>query len=102
MYSFKSKVRYSEIDDKGYITLGSILDYFQKEKTLSEHLVLKGGTAINLTIFPLLRLSVDIDMDYIPNDSKDDMMITRQNITNIVGGVKTGAKFIVKNQNVAG
>ena len=29
MYSFKSKVRYSEIDDKGYITLGSILDYFQ-------------------------------------------------------------------------
>ncbi len=29
MYSFKSKVRYSEVDDKGYITLGSILDYFQ-------------------------------------------------------------------------
>ncbi|MCR5785031.1 MAG: acyl-[acyl-carrier-protein] thioesterase [Eubacterium sp.] len=29
MYSFKSKVRYSEVDDKGLLTLGAILDYFQ-------------------------------------------------------------------------
>ena len=29
MYSFKSKVRYSEVDDRGNITLGAVLDYFQ-------------------------------------------------------------------------
>lgn len=29
MYSFESKVRYSEVDSEGYITLNSILDYFQ-------------------------------------------------------------------------
>ncbi|MCI8482944.1 MAG: acyl-[acyl-carrier-protein] thioesterase [Lachnospiraceae bacterium] len=29
MYSFDSRVRYSEVDQEGFITLASILDYFQ-------------------------------------------------------------------------
>ncbi|TGY96012.1 acyl-[acyl-carrier-protein] thioesterase [Petralouisia muris] len=29
MYSFDSRVRYSEVDSKGYIKMNSILDYFQ-------------------------------------------------------------------------
>ncbi len=29
MYSFESKVRYSEVDSEGHIKLNSILDYFQ-------------------------------------------------------------------------
>lgn len=29
MYSFDSRVRYSEVDNQGFITLASILDYFQ-------------------------------------------------------------------------
>lgn len=32
-------------------------------------MILKGGTAINFTVFNLPRLSVDIDMDYTPNDT---------------------------------
>lgn len=39
---------------------------------LKDSLVLKDGTAINLTIFGLPRLSVDIDMDYIITNSKDE------------------------------
>ena len=41
---------------------------------LAEALALKGGTAINLTIFNLPRLSVDIDLDYSRNVSKDEMI----------------------------
>jgi len=29
MYSFESRVRYSEVDSEGYITLNAVLDYFQ-------------------------------------------------------------------------
>ena len=66
------------------LRLKTVLEYFQEEKILKEHLVLKGGTAINLTVFPLPRLSVDIDMDYVPNDSKENMLATRQKITSAV------------------
>lgn len=51
------------------LRLKEILRYLNEEEYLREHLLLKGGTAINLTIFNLPRLSVDIDMDYTPNDT---------------------------------
>ncbi len=60
------------------LRLKTVLEFFQEEKILKEHFVLKGGTSINLTIFPLPRLSVDIDMDYIPNDSKENMLTPRE------------------------
>lgn len=47
------------------IRLVDILNYFHKRKLLSQTLVLKGGTAINLTVFELPRLSVDIDLDFL-------------------------------------
>lgn len=40
-------------------------------------LALKGGTAINLTIFNLTRLSVDIDLDFSENVTRDDMFAAR-------------------------
>ncbi len=57
-----------------------ILDFINTHKYLKNHLLLKGGTAINLTVFELPRLSVDIDLDYIPNDTKDDMEKNRDEI----------------------
>ena len=36
------------------------------------------GTAINLAIFNLPRLSIDIDLDYIINDSKEEMLKNRE------------------------
>ena len=41
--------------------LVEILNYFHDSPLLSKSLVLKGGTAINLTVFQLPRLSVDIE-----------------------------------------
>jgi predicted nucleotidyltransferase component of viral defense system len=51
---------------------------------LRAHLLLKGGTAINLTIFELPRLSVDIDMDFVPNLPREDMLQTRETISGII------------------
>lgn len=45
------------------IRLVDILSYIRMEPDLFNNLALKGGTAINLTIFDLPRLSVDIDLD---------------------------------------
>ena len=53
--------------------LSSVLSFMQSDPLLKESLALKGGTAINLTIFDLPRLSVDIDLDYAKNNSRDEM-----------------------------
>ena len=45
-----------------------------------EKLVLKGGTAINLIITNLARLSVDIDLDYIGSLDKEKMSVDRDTI----------------------
>ena len=64
------------------VRLKDILNYINNTDFLNNHLVLKGGTAINLTVFDLPRLSVDIDMDYMPNDTKEEMSKTREEIKN--------------------
>ena len=64
--------------------LVDILNYFHGSKLLSQTLVLKGGTAINLTVFELPRLSVDIDLDFSVNCSREEMLVTRQEVNDEV------------------
>ena len=66
------------------LRLKTVLEFIQEDTLLRDHLVLKGGTSINLTVFALPRLSVDIDMDYIPNDSREDMLETRNKISDLL------------------
>lgn len=66
------------------VRLKEILIFINEDEYLSKHLVLKGGTAINMTIFNLPRLSVDIDMDFTPNYSKEDTKTARQKITEVL------------------
>ncbi|HAF27783.1 MAG TPA: nucleotidyl transferase AbiEii/AbiGii toxin family protein [Bacteroidales bacterium] len=47
-----------------------VLPYVSKEKVFA----LKGGTAINLFVRDMPRLSVDIDLTYLPLDSRDDAL----------------------------
>lgn len=63
------------------LRLKEILSYINTDDYLKNHLVLKGGTAINMTIFNLPRLSVDIDMDFTPNLSLEKMEGAREKIT---------------------
>lgn len=61
--------------------LADVLQFIADDSLLSECLALKGGTAINLTIFNLPRLSVDIDLDFCRNISREEMLKNRQAIT---------------------
>ncbi len=64
--------------------LADILEYLNTNPILYESLALKGGTAINLTIFNLPRLSVDIDMDYLINNRREEMLENREIINGII------------------
>ena len=66
------------------LRLKEILRFLNEDEFLREHLLLKGGTSINLTVFNLPRLSVDIDMDYTPNDTREDMLECRAKITEAI------------------
>jgi predicted nucleotidyltransferase component of viral defense system len=67
------------------LRLAEILRFISIDPLLSKAVALKGGTAINLTIFNLPRLSIDIHLDYAYNNSKDEMLKDRENITAIIG-----------------
>jgi hypothetical protein len=62
------------------IRLTDILGYFNMNPLLAESLALKGGTAINLTVFNLPRLSVDIDLDFVQSCGKEEMLARRVKI----------------------
>ncbi len=66
------------------LRLVDILKFFETDPLLSNRLALKGGTAINLVMFNLPRLSVDIDLDYAINNPKDQMITEREQITSIL------------------
>ncbi|MCM1500075.1 MAG: nucleotidyl transferase AbiEii/AbiGii toxin family protein [Clostridium sp.] len=65
--------------------LADILKFFEGDDMLSEYLALKGGTAINLTILDLPRLSVDIDLDFSKNISREEMLEARKVLGNRIG-----------------
>ena len=67
------------------LRLAEILRFISNDPLLSKAVALKGGTAINFTIFNLPRLSIDIDLDYAHNNSKDEMLKDRENITALIG-----------------
>jgi predicted nucleotidyltransferase component of viral defense system len=62
------------------LRLCDVLQYINTNPLLSYHLALKGGTAINLVVFNLPRLSVDIDLDFTKHCTRDEMFELRKQI----------------------
>lgn len=60
------------------LRLGRILTAIHDDELLCQSLVLKGGTAINLVVFDMPRLSVDIDLDYAVNCPREEMLKQRE------------------------
>ena len=56
------------------IHLLNLLEGFQSHPFLKGRLALKGGTALNLFLFDLPRLSVDIDINYIGAADREAML----------------------------
>ena len=59
------------------LRLMDVLEFINTDSYLKNKLALKGGTAINLTFYNYMRLSVDIDLDYIGPNDREQMMIDR-------------------------
>jgi len=55
------------------LRLSEILKFLNSDVIFKDKLALKGGTAINLTAVKLPRLSVDIDVDFAVNVSKEEL-----------------------------
>lgn len=66
------------------LRLRTILEFLNTHEYMYEHLMLKGGTAINLTVFNLPRLSVDIDLDFVPNLTREETIDERERLTEIL------------------
>jgi predicted nucleotidyltransferase component of viral defense system len=60
--------------------LTEILRFLNETDELRELLALKGGTAINLTMFNLPRLSIDIDLDFTVNLTREETRTKRDRI----------------------
>ena len=63
------------------LRLADVLEYLNMNPITKNTLALKGGTAINLTVFNLPRLSVDIDLDYSVEQTREEMLSQREQIT---------------------
>jgi len=69
----------AEILEKVYLLM-DVLDGINTHPFLKERLVLKGGTALNLFVFDLPRLSVDIDLNYIGGADRPTMLSERPQV----------------------
>jgi predicted nucleotidyltransferase component of viral defense system len=58
----------------------NLLERFQDHPFLKGRLALKGGTALNLFLFDLPRLSVDIDLNYVGAAEREKMMVERPKV----------------------
>ena len=63
------------------VRLCAILKHINSDSTLSQNLALKGGTAINLLVSQVPRLSVDIDLDFTENCDRPTMLRQRKATT---------------------
>ena len=73
--------------------LTDILLFMQRDGLLNGRLALKGGTAINLTVFDLPRLSVDIDLDYVGSAGREQMLEDRARIRGQIGKYMAAAGY---------
>mgnify|MGYP000844251510 CR=1 FL=1 len=69
------------------IHLLNLLEGFNRHPFLRERLALKGGTALNLFLFDVPRLSVDIDLNYIGAAGRDTMMDERPKVEQAIQAV---------------
>ncbi len=76
--------------------LAGLLDSLRKHPFLKEKLVLKGGTALNLFILNVPRLSVDIDLNFVGAQSRESMLEERPKIDRAVQAVFAREDFTVR------
>jgi len=76
--------------------LMGLLDTLQSHPFLRGKLVLKGGSALNLFVFDIPRLSVDIDLNYVGTESRGAMLEDRPKIEQAVQAVFKREGFTIR------
>ncbi len=78
------------------IHLLNLLSELNTHPFLKDKLVLKGGTALNLFIFKISRLSVDIDLNYVGSLDREGMLKDRPKIEQAMQNVFSRAGFTTR------
>jgi len=74
----------------------SLLEALRSHAFLRPRIALKGGTALNLFLFDLPRLSVDIDLNYIGSAERDEMLAERPKVEHAIQAVCSRERLAVK------
>jgi predicted nucleotidyltransferase component of viral defense system len=69
------------------VRLLELLETLRKHPYLKDRLVLKGGTALNLFVFDVPRLSVDIDLNYVGASDRETMLAERPIVEDAIRAV---------------
>ncbi|MCH8072601.1 MAG: nucleotidyl transferase AbiEii/AbiGii toxin family protein [Proteobacteria bacterium] len=69
------------------IRLIELLNAFRAHPFLKDRMVLKGGTALNLFVFDLPRLSVDIDLNYVGSADREVMLAEREKVEQAITAI---------------
>ena len=85
----------ADVLEKAVQLLG-VLDALRNHPFLKNKLVLKGGTALNLFVFDVPRLSVDIDLNYVGAQSLDTMLKEHPKIESAIQAVFRREDFAVR------
>lgn len=85
----------AEVLEKVIHLLG-LLESFRSHPFLKERLSLKGGTALNLFLFDLPRLSVDIDLNYIGAAKLETMLAERPKVEQAIQDVTSREGFAIR------
>jgi len=81
------------------LRLTEILRFINNTEELRDVLALKGGTAINLTMFRLPRLSVDIDLDFAQNLPRETMLERRDRVNALLGRFMLAEGYALHNRS---
>lgn len=73
-----------------------LLDAIRSHPFLRDRLALKGGTALNLFVFDVPRLSVDIDLNYVGSESRAGMLEERPRLEDALQAVFGREDFTVR------
>ena len=78
------------------VHLLNLLETIRSHPFLKGKLVLKGGTALNLFVFDVPRLSVDVDLNYVGAEDRENMLAERPKIDKAIQAVFSREGFAVR------
>lgn len=78
------------------LRLLSLLESLRSNAFLRPRVALKGGTALNLFLFDIPRLSVDIDLNYLGSPNRDEMLADKPRVEQAIQAVCSREGLTVK------